>query len=90
MAAVDRAAAKTATTGSDCERATRARRALCRGHRPRPRRADRYVVLAFYKLGIILEGTHARASPGKVPKETGDRLHAHTPNLFHRALRRIG
>jgi aminoglycoside phosphotransferase (APT) family kinase protein len=50
---------------------------------------DWYVVLACYKLGIILEGTHARACAGKAPKETGDRLHAHTLDLFDRALRRI-
>lgn len=50
---------------------------------------DWYVVLACYKLGIILEGTHARACAGKAPKETGDRLHAHTLDLFERALRRI-
>ena len=49
-----------------------------------------FVVLACFKLGIILEGTHARASAGKAPKETGDRLHAHTVSLFERALRRIG
>lgn len=51
---------------------------------------DWYVVLACYKLGIILEGTHARASAGKAPKATGDQLHAHTVDLFDRALRRIG
>ncbi|TPE64581.1 phosphotransferase family protein [Sandaracinobacter neustonicus] len=50
---------------------------------------DWYVVLACYKLGIILEGTYARAAAGKAPKETGDRLHAHTIDLFERALRRI-
>lgn len=50
---------------------------------------DWYVVLACYKLGIILEGTHARACSGKAPKATGDRLHAHTLDLFERALRRI-
>ncbi len=50
---------------------------------------DWYVVLACYKLGIILEGTHARACAGKAPTETGDRLHAHTLDLFDRALRRI-
>jgi aminoglycoside phosphotransferase (APT) family kinase protein len=49
-----------------------------------------YGVLACYKLGLILEGTHARACAGKAPKETGDRLHAHTVNLFERALRWIG
>jgi aminoglycoside phosphotransferase (APT) family kinase protein len=50
---------------------------------------DWYVVLACFKLGIILEGTHARACAGKAPKDTGDRLHAHTIDLFDRALRRI-
>jgi aminoglycoside phosphotransferase (APT) family kinase protein len=50
---------------------------------------DWFAVLACYKLGIILEGTHARACAGKAPRETGDRLHAHTIDLFERALRRI-
>lgn len=50
---------------------------------------DWFAVLACYKLGIILEGTHARASAGKAPREVGDRLHAHTIHLFERALRRI-
>ena len=49
-----------------------------------------YGVLACYKLGIILEGTHARASAGKAPVATGDRLHAQTMGLFQRALRWIG
>ncbi len=48
-----------------------------------------YGVLACYKLGIILEGTHARACEGKAPKETGDKLHASTVGLFERALRWI-
>jgi aminoglycoside phosphotransferase (APT) family kinase protein len=48
-----------------------------------------YEVLACYKLGIILEGTHARACAGKAPKETGDLLHATTLGLFDRARRRI-
>jgi len=48
-----------------------------------------YAVLACYKLGIILEGTHARACAGKAPKETGDALHATTLGLFDRALRWI-
>lgn len=51
---------------------------------------DWFAVLACYKLGIILEGTHARACAGKAPREVGDRLHAHTIYLFERALRRIG
>lgn len=48
-----------------------------------------YGVLACYKLGIILEGSHARASVGKAPKEIGDRLHATTIGLFQRALAMI-
>ena len=51
---------------------------------------DWYVVLACYKLGIILEGTHARACAGKAPRETGEKLHGQTIALFERALRRIG
>ncbi len=45
-----------------------------------------YGVLACYKLGIILEGSNARASVGKAPKEIGDRLHATTIGLFQRGL----
>lgn len=45
-----------------------------------------YGVLGCYKLGIILEGTHARACAGKAPKETGDLLHATTVGLFSRAF----
>lgn len=45
-----------------------------------------YAVLACFKLGIILEGTHARACAGKAPKETGEMLHISTINLFERAL----
>lgn len=50
---------------------------------------DWYAVLACYKLGIILEGTHARAAAGKAPKATGDMLHAATIALFERAARWI-
>ena len=50
---------------------------------------DWYEVLACFKLGIILEGTHARAFAGKAPVEVGDLLHATTLTLFARALRRI-
>jgi aminoglycoside phosphotransferase (APT) family kinase protein len=49
-----------------------------------------YEVLACYKLGLILEGTHARACAGLAPTETGDRLHASTVGLLRRALTRIG
>jgi aminoglycoside phosphotransferase (APT) family kinase protein len=48
---------------------------------------DWYVVLACFKLGILLEGTHARALAGKAPAETGERLHLITLRLFERAGR---
>jgi aminoglycoside phosphotransferase (APT) family kinase protein len=48
-----------------------------------------YAVLACYKLGIILEGTHARACAGKADKAVGDALHATTVGLFAQALERI-
>ncbi len=44
-----------------------------------------YAVMACFKLGIVLEGTHARACAGKAPKPTGDMLHAVTLGLFARA-----
>lgn len=47
---------------------------------------DWYVVLACFKLGIVLEGTHARACAGHAPKATGDELHQTTVLLFERAL----
>jgi aminoglycoside phosphotransferase (APT) family kinase protein len=48
-----------------------------------------YAVLACYKLGIILEGTHARACAGRADGATGARLHAQAVSLFERALARI-
>ena len=45
-----------------------------------------YRVLACYRLGLILEGTHARACAGLAPVATGDMLHAHTVSLFEQAL----
>ena len=47
---------------------------------------DWYVVLACYRLGIILEGTHARACAGRADRQTGDLLHSATVGLFERAL----
>jgi aminoglycoside phosphotransferase (APT) family kinase protein len=44
-----------------------------------------YTAMACFKLGIVLEGTHARACAGKAPKPTGDLLHAITLGLFARA-----
>lgn len=52
----------------------------------RPESIDWYVVLACYRLGIILEGTHARACAGRADRQTGDLLHAATVGLFERAL----
>lgn len=49
-----------------------------------------YGVLACYKLGIILEGTHARAAAGKAEVSTGLALHNQTLGLFRRATRWIG
>jgi aminoglycoside phosphotransferase (APT) family kinase protein len=43
-------------------------------------------VLACYRLGLILEGTHARACAGLAPKEIGDQLHATTVSLLTQAL----
>jgi len=51
---------------------------------------DWYAVLACYKTGIILEGTHARAFAGKAAKEFGDLLHATTVGLFEKAGSIIG
>jgi GGDEF domain-containing protein len=48
-------------------------------------RIDWYTVLACFKLGIILEGSHARATAGLAPKEIGDILHTATVRLFARA-----
>ena len=48
-----------------------------------------YAVLACYKLGIVLEGTHARACAGKADKGVGDLLHWTTLGLFERAVARI-
>lgn len=46
---------------------------------------DWYTVLACFKLGIVLEGTYARALAGKASMATGELLHAITLGLFARA-----
>lgn len=46
-----------------------------------------YAVFGCYKLGILLEGTYARACAGKAPKDVGDRLHDRAQWLFDRAGR---
>jgi len=48
---------------------------------------DWYVVLACFKLGIILESSHARACAGLTDRATGDRLHAMAVALFARGRR---
>jgi aminoglycoside phosphotransferase (APT) family kinase protein len=50
---------------------------------------DWYVVLACFKLAIVLEGTYVRSRAGLAPIEVGDRLHATAVRLFERAVRRI-
>jgi aminoglycoside phosphotransferase (APT) family kinase protein len=50
---------------------------------------DWYVVLACYKLAIILEGSYARACAGLAPVSTGARLHGAAVRLLERAQRRI-
>jgi aminoglycoside phosphotransferase (APT) family kinase protein len=44
-----------------------------------------FLVLACYKLGILLEGSHARAGAGQAPKAIGDLLHAYAVWLFAKA-----
>ncbi|CAN5678027.1 phosphotransferase family protein [soil metagenome] len=44
-----------------------------------------YAAMACFKLGIILEGTYARACAGMAPKEIGELLHTATLRLFDRA-----
>jgi aminoglycoside phosphotransferase (APT) family kinase protein len=51
---------------------------------------DWYVVLACFKLAIILEGSFARAHAGLDPMATGIRLHTAAVRLCERALERIG
>jgi aminoglycoside phosphotransferase (APT) family kinase protein len=48
-----------------------------------------YEVLACYKLGIVLEGTYARACAGLAPIVTGELLHRTMLRLFDRARSRI-
>jgi aminoglycoside phosphotransferase (APT) family kinase protein len=44
-----------------------------------------YRVLACFKLGIVLEGTYARAQAGLAAQDTGARLHQHATDLFEQA-----
>ncbi|MCB2078939.1 MAG: phosphotransferase family protein [Novosphingobium sp.] len=57
-------------------------------HAPRSvERLDWYGVFGCYKLGILLEGTYARACAGKAPQDVGERLHGRATWLFARARR---
>ena len=46
-----------------------------------------YAVLACFKLGILVEGTHARARAGRAPMATGELLHRRALYLLERASR---
>jgi aminoglycoside phosphotransferase (APT) family kinase protein len=46
---------------------------------------DWYTVLACYKFGIILEGTHVRSLTGDAEREVGYQLHTTSVHLFERA-----
>lgn len=48
-----------------------------------------YEVLACYKLGILQEGTMARAQAGLASMETGEHLHRLAIQMFERAHQRI-
>lgn len=44
-----------------------------------------FFALACFKLGCIVEGTHARSKAGKAPAETGQRLHKYAIWLLEKA-----
>jgi aminoglycoside phosphotransferase (APT) family kinase protein len=48
-----------------------------------------YRVLACFKLGIVLEGTNARAAAGLAPQAIGDLLHASAEGLLLQAVHLI-
>lgn len=50
---------------------------------------DWYIVLAGFKLGILLEGSYARACAGKSSMDTALTHHASAIRLFEQALARI-
>lgn len=50
---------------------------------------DWYIVLAGFKLGILLEGSYARACAARSPMEVGRTHHASALRLFEQALARI-
>ena len=48
-----------------------------------------FFVLACYKLGVVLEGSYARALSGKIPLELGQQLHDYACWLFAKARQLI-
>ncbi|MEJ2885131.1 phosphotransferase family protein [Actinomycetospora aeridis] len=48
-----------------------------------------YAVMACFKLGVLLEGTHARACAGRAPEDVGARMHASARSLVAQARERI-
>ncbi len=48
-----------------------------------------FFVLACYKLGILLEGTYARALAGQAPMEMGNMLHSYATWLFEKGAQTI-
>jgi aminoglycoside phosphotransferase (APT) family kinase protein len=50
---------------------------------------DWYVVLASYKLGILLEGSHARSCAGQLARVTGERHHVSAVRLLESAQARL-
>jgi hypothetical protein len=48
-----------------------------------------YFVLACYKLGVILEGSYARAAAGLADTAMGDRLHSVAIWLLEKAAQQV-
>jgi aminoglycoside phosphotransferase (APT) family kinase protein len=48
-----------------------------------------YFVLACYKLGILLEGTYARALSGQAPMEMGEMLHSYATWLLEKGAQTV-
>ena len=49
-----------------------------------------FEIMGYYKLGLIFEGTYARAQDGRAEMTTGFRLHHAAKGLLERARQRIG
>ncbi len=50
---------------------------------------DWYVVLACFKLAVVIEGTYARSLAGRASVETGESLHRRAIALLERAMEQI-